>query len=141
MDTMTTAECIHILENSTLQSRFFSPEAMTAAYTIALAALNEKLEQEQPKPLTLEELVEMDGQPVWVEFGDGESGWAVLELISPLAGFILHGANTEEPDPDFLNMEYNDPDGHHGLHLLGWRAYRNKTPGHEAPAQEGGGTT
>lgn len=141
MEPMTTTEIIHVFEGSTLQSRFFSPEAMMAAYTAALAALNEKLEKEKPSPLTLEELVEMDGQPVWLEFGDGESGWAVLELISPLAGFIFHGVNTEEPDPDFLNMEHNDPDGHHGLHLLGWRAYRSKPPENEAPAQEGGGGT
>lgn len=141
MGALTTAECIHILENSTLQSRFFSPEAMTAAYTIALGALREKAEQEQPRPLTADELEQMDGQPVWVEFGYGESGWAIVEQISPLAGFVLHGLNEDEPDPDFLNMEYNDPDGHHGLHLLGWRAYRNKPPGYEAPAQEGGSTT
>ena len=39
---MTTAECIHVFENSRLQSERFTPEAITAAYVAGLAALFEK---------------------------------------------------------------------------------------------------
>lgn len=140
MEALTTAECIHIYENSQLQSRTFTPDALTATYVAGLAALQEKQEREWPTPLDLEELVEMDGQPVWVEFGCGESGWAILEVTTLIGDVALHGPTIWEPDIDFLNMEHNDPDGHHGLHLLGWRVYRNKPPGKEGPAQEGGGT-
>lgn len=33
---------------------------------LALAALREKLARDNPKPLTLEELRQMDGEPVWI---------------------------------------------------------------------------
>ena len=34
--------------------------------TFILDAIREKLEREKPKPLTIEELRQMDGEPVWV---------------------------------------------------------------------------
>lgn len=34
---------------------------------LAIKALQEKLARENPKPLTLEELKQMEGEPVWVE--------------------------------------------------------------------------
>ena len=37
---------------------------------IVLAALSAQAERENPQPLTLEELLRMDGQPVWVTFLD-----------------------------------------------------------------------
>lgn len=36
------------------------------ALTMAIDALQEKAEREDPKPLTIEELRQMDGEPVWV---------------------------------------------------------------------------
>lgn len=54
MDPITTAECIHVYQNSRLQSDSFTPEAMTAAYVAGLAALQEKAEREKPVPLTPE---------------------------------------------------------------------------------------
>lgn len=36
------------------------------ALEFAVSALREKLERENPKPLTIEELRQMDGEPVWV---------------------------------------------------------------------------
>ena len=42
-------------------------EALCEAESIAVAALREKLEREQNDPLTIEELREMDGEPVWIE--------------------------------------------------------------------------
>ncbi len=36
------------------------------AVRLSLEALREKAEREDPKPLTLEELRQMDGEPVWV---------------------------------------------------------------------------
>jgi len=40
-------------------------EEETKAMKIAIQALREKLERENPKPLTLEEVIEMPGEPVW----------------------------------------------------------------------------
>lgn len=35
-------------------------------YALAESALREQEERENPKPLTLDELLEMDGEPVWI---------------------------------------------------------------------------
>ena len=40
-----------------------------AAYDTALAALRTKKSREEHMPLTMEELREMDGQPVWLDNG------------------------------------------------------------------------
>lgn len=38
-----------------------------AMFDIAATALREKAEREDPKPLTIEELRQMDGEPVWIK--------------------------------------------------------------------------
>lgn len=87
-----------------------------------------RAQQEQPnETLTLDELRKMDGEPVWVCTGSGENGWCVVAVDGE--SVFLHGPEFEsffEPDPDFYNMKFNDPDGHFGLHVLGWLAYRRK---------------
>lgn len=85
----------------------------------------------QSAPLMLDELRQMDDQPVYVQTGDGIEGWAVVCWDSPETLF-LYGPKFDpvfEPDLDFINMEHNDPDGHFGLHVLGWRACRYKPVG------------
>lgn len=42
-------------------------ETRAAIYNLAIKALREKQERENPQALTLDELREMDGEPVWVE--------------------------------------------------------------------------
>ena len=54
------------------------------ANELALVALQEQEERENPKPLTLEELRQMIGEPVYLEFqGDiiKSSGWDVLKSV------------------------------------------------------------
>lgn len=87
---MTTVECIHVFENSRLQSESFTPEAVTAAYVAGLEAMREKAERENPPLLTKEELQQLSkdpaGTPVWVvplvsrweDFGT-EPEWAVID--------------------------------------------------------------
>lgn len=41
------------------------------------AALCEKAERENPKPLTLEELRQMDGEPVWI---NDEKCWGIINI-------------------------------------------------------------
>ena len=91
--------------------------------------------------LTLDELEKMDGEPVYIQQGDGNQGWHIVRTREPLHATVPLGAerdvwivNDENPDgdgfdTDFINMEYNDPAGHFGLHVLGWRALiRRPTP-------------
>lgn len=65
MDHMTTAECIHVFENSRLQSESFTPEAVAAAYVAGLEAMQEKAERENPEPLTKEALYRLDEEAIW----------------------------------------------------------------------------
>lgn len=70
MEPMTTAEIIHVYQNSRLQSDNYTPEAITAAYIAGLAALQGQAGRKNPAPLTKEELRQLarepDGTPVWV---------------------------------------------------------------------------
>lgn len=67
---MTREEIIHVFEHSQLVSDNFTYDAVKAAYIEALAALRAQREAEENKPLTLDELREMDGEPVWCVCGD-----------------------------------------------------------------------
>ena len=76
---------------------------------------NLKVAIAQPgKPLTLEQLREMDGQPVWiVEYPD----WGHWELSEDANDYIV------DRNLNFYGMKHDDPDGRYGLHKLGWLAY------------------
>lgn len=116
-------QCVHCLAN--IPYRYGLSYADGKAE--AIEAWNRRAAPEN-KPLTLEELRKMDGEPAYVQEGDGTEGWAVVCWDSPETLF-LYGPEFDpvfEPDLDFINMEYNDPDGHFGLHILGWRALRRK---------------
>ena len=66
------------------------------------------------EPLTLEQLLEMDGQPVWImEAPD----WGHWELSEDAEDYIC------DRDTDLYGLTYPDPDGKAGLHKLGWVAY------------------
>ena len=68
-------------------------------------------------PLTLDELREMDGEPVWiVEYPD----WGHWELSADAEDYV------QDRPEEFYGMKYDDPDGKFGLHSLGWLAYRRK---------------
>lgn len=76
---------------------------------------NLKVAIAQPgKPLTLDQLREMDGQPVWiVEYPD----WGHWELSEDANDYIV------DRNLNFYGMKHDDPDGRYGLHKLGWLAY------------------
>ena len=42
-------------------------DELKEAMQMAISALREKAERENPKPLTIEELRQMDGEPVWIK--------------------------------------------------------------------------
>ena len=53
---------------------------------MALSALRDKLKAEKNEPLTMRELLEMDGQPVWLD--DSPNGWKcfIVNLKFPVPG-------------------------------------------------------
>lgn len=66
------------------------------------------------EPLTLEQLREMDGEPVWiVEHPD----WGHWELSADAEDYIA------DRDQDLYGLKHDDPAGQCGLHVLGWLAY------------------
>lgn len=127
---LTLEQAIHDLEANLnyMTQHKKAPPGETELLQLALDALREKAEREKPDPLTMEELEEMDNCPVYVRYGDGREGWVILVWECGVA--LLYGPEWDEspagqPDPDFYNLRHNDPQGHFGLHSLGWLAYRN----------------
>lgn len=59
----------------------YIPDGNTALKHIILTALCEKQERENPKPLTLEQLKERVGKPVYRRWRNGNGTWEVLERI------------------------------------------------------------
>ena len=65
-------------------------------------------------PLTLGQLREMNGKPVWiVEYPD----WVHWELSEDAEDYLC------DRDTDLYGLIHPDPDGKAGLHKLGWLAY------------------
>ncbi len=83
------------------------------------------------KPLTLDELKKMNGEPVWiVEHPD----WGHWELSDDAEDYV------QDRDEDFYGLYMpkglTDPEGRYGLHVLGWLAYRSKPTDEERAAEE-----
>lgn len=93
--------------------------ARTEAVTRAITALREKLERQQNDPLTIEELREMDGEPVWAG-NDKEPDNFAWFLVS-LCGY---GRNPVTLLNEKNNLMY--PFMKSVEHLDGWTAYRHK---------------
>ena len=129
MEAMTTAEIIHVYENSTLRSKYFTREADTAAYVAGLAALHEKAERENPAPLTPEQVKQMRGQPVWCPEAEAY-GIITMDKIGAWADkpFLKFFWLQHEDDPCGVSCEWNIED--RGLTIYPYK-----------PKEEGGGTT
>ena len=85
-------------------------DLMITVFEMAEHALKE-MENKSDRALTLEEFKRMEGQPVFIQQGDGEEYWGIFDELYDL-------------DDDFYRMMHPlDPCGHFGLHLLGWRAF------------------
>ncbi len=88
--------------------QYVNPEdpEFSEAVELALTALRAQAEAEQEKPLTLEELRQMAGEPVWVV--GPEPGWALVNVQEE----ALFDSNT-----DFIPFDY---------YGIVWQAYRRK---------------
>lgn len=95
-----------------------------AMFEIAAAALREKAEREDPKPLTIEELRQMIGEPVWIVgvyfTGDSWQGWDIIERVDHDG--ICFGYSTEFAE--WWSYNLRDADG--TLCGCSWCAYRHK---------------
>lgn len=72
-------------------------------------------------PLTLEELLEMDGEPVWCVDGRGNACWCLVNCDDGLP--CCYDNETGLWEDCFYGMAGN---WQHGLHQYGWLAYRRK---------------
>ena len=80
---MTIAEAIKQLDGADAMLFNRNMVAFNKAIIMAIRALQEKADREDPKPLTIEELRLMNGEPVWVaELSEliGQTGWAMVEV-------------------------------------------------------------
>ena len=87
------------------------------AQAIALSTLTPPNE-----PLTIEQLREMDGEPVWIV---EQPDWGHWELSADAEDYLANR------DQDFYGLKHDDPAGRYGLHVLGWLAYRRPPEGEE----------
>ena len=72
-------------------------------------------------PLTIEELREMDGEPVWCVDGYGNACWCLVNCDDGLP--CCYDNETGLWDGSFYEMS---GDGKYGLHKTGWLAYRRR---------------
>lgn len=72
-------------------------------------------------PLTLDELREMDGEPVWCVNGLGTQRWCLVNCDDEI--LCCYDSETGLWDGCFYEMT---GDGEQGLHPMGWLAYRRK---------------
>lgn len=81
-------------------------------FELAITALRSM--PEAGETLSLEQLKQMDGKPVWiVEYPD----WGHWELSEDAEDYLC------DRDTELYGLTYPDPDGKVGLHKLGWLAY------------------
>ena len=104
----------------------YTHSALPSSWNIelALAALRAQLARENPRPLTLDELRERDGKPVWCIDGEGHSCYCLVnatneDCIDNECGAWCFG---------FYGMT---GDGENGLHNMGWLAYDPKLGGEQ----------
>ena len=78
---MTAEEAIAIITGAQVMVTNRDPDKFVAAIDRALIALRLEMQRDNPKPLTIEELKQMKGEPVWVQGpGQPEYGrWAIVE--------------------------------------------------------------
>ena len=105
----------------------FSPHTVRAKAIneLVLAAL--RAQQQSNDPLTQEELRKMDGEPVWCVDGTGNVAWCLVSVWSnreeKAQGADCVDKNDGLWDATYYGMKGN---GEHGLHAVGWLAYRRK---------------
>lgn len=114
---MTDIEVLQGLRNFHINDTY-KGKRISIVLSVAIQAMQEKLEQENPKLLTLEELRCMDGEPVYTVRGlhlpcENDEWWAIIHTFPncEFAHFIAHGKE--------FSADFED----YGVR---WLAYRHK---------------
>lgn len=114
---MTTEEAISIIERvEHTESKWPGTEDTLDALDMAISALRAQHKFESNQPLTMDELRQMDGEPVWCEIR--------IKGKPPFYG-IVHGENVTgfvPGDDKPVNLAIT----HVGAYGLAWLAYRHK---------------
>ena len=101
---MTRKDAIEAIKCNWPDSRY---TILREALDMAVNALKDVPDKDvgKNKPLTLDELRQMDGEPVWVVYGEDESMWALVEvceesifLTNNLGGRTEYAADVELED-------------------------------------------
>lgn len=105
----------------------FSPSTLRAKAINELVLATLRAQQQSNGPLTAEELRKMDGEPVWCVDGLGNENWCLVSVWSnreeKAQGADCVDKNDGLWDATYYGMQGN---GEHGLHAVGWLAYRRK---------------
>ena len=88
-------------------------DELKEAMQMAMAALREKAEREDPKPLTLDELRQLEGQPVWIK----AKHYGIYADVVRILG--------KEDGDAFIGFEINHRLQENGYGKT-WFAYRNQ---------------
>ena len=108
---MTIEEAIKTIELAIAEVEWVYPIDYAAAFDVAISALRAQQELESNEPLTMDELREMDGEPVYIRSDTfpGDCGWKVVKKASVL--------DIQFTDEDFFLFT---------LYGKSWIAYRHK---------------
>ena len=115
---MKTEEAIRAIECNMPTSGYI---ILREALDIAINALRAQQEAEKNEPLTMDELREMDGEPVWCVDGSGNEMWGLVDANYDHVDVI--DCQSGLWDGAFYNMTGA---WENGLHPIGWLAYRHK---------------
>lgn len=83
---MTIEDAIKTIELAIAEVEWVYPIDYAAAFDVAISALRAQQELESNEPLTVDELREMDGEPVYIHSDTfpGDCGWRVVKKASVL---------------------------------------------------------
>lgn len=88
-------------------------DELNEAMLLGIAALREKAEREEPKPLSINELKQMIGEPVWVQGpGQPEYGrWAIVEDAFGNSLYLLNDYTCHNIGKTWLAYRYKPKEG------------------------------
>ena len=120
---MTIEEAIKTIELAIAEVEWVYQIDYAAAFDVAVSALRAQQELESNEPLTVDELREMDKEPVWtVGVSYTEDGtfsmWDIIESVNEKG---IHFGYSDE-HVEWWNYGLKKMDGK----LMGWIAYRRK---------------
>ena len=145
---MSEIEILNALQYAELQLSLSTSESKTRFFRTIVQLLRAELSRQENAPLTWDELIAMDGKPVFIVSGRGDNelnGWFLVsaerhdvesvEFTGTIDNLVLSSITDElSPEECFYGMTCNIECGEadcarNGLHHMGWIAYRYEPKG------------